>query len=85
MNRKSISDVAEQVRTRRDTKAQPEPELHGNSNLVISTGSTLLDLAVSWERVRGGGLPAGILVEIFGPPSSGKTTFLCEIAGGAQR
>jgi recombination protein RecA len=50
----------------------------------ISTGSTLLDLAISGGRVRGGGLPAGILVEIFGPSGSGKTVMLSEIAGNIQ-
>ena len=57
----------------------------GNDSLMISTGSTLLDLAISGGRVRGGGIPGGILVEIFGPESSGKTVFLCEIAGDIQR
>jgi protein RecA len=50
----------------------------------ISTGSTLLDLAISGGRIRGGGLPAGILVEIFGPSGSGKTVLLSEIAGNVQ-
>jgi len=50
----------------------------------ISTGSTLLDLAISGGRVRGGGLPSGILVEIFGPSGSGKTVLLSEIAGNIQ-
>jgi len=57
----------------------------GNSKAIISTGSTLLDLAISGGRVRGGGIPAGILVEIFGPSGSGKTVLLCEIAGAVQR
>lgn len=52
---------------------------------VISTGSTLLDLAISGGMVRGGGMPGGILVEIFGPSGSGKTVLLCEIAGAVQR
>jgi len=51
----------------------------------ISTGSTLLDLAISGGRVRGGGLPSGVLVEIFGPSGSGKTVLLSEIAGDIQR
>ena len=57
----------------------------GNFGTIISSGSTLLDLALSGGRVRGGGLPGGILVEIFGPSGSGKTVFLSEIAGGVQR
>ncbi len=52
---------------------------------MISTGSTLLDLAATGGRVRGGGLPGGIFVEVFGPNSSGKTVLLCEIAGEIQR
>ena len=51
----------------------------------ISTGSTLLDLAISGGRIRGGGLPGGVLVEIFGPNGSGKTVLLSEIAGDIQR
>ncbi len=51
----------------------------------ISTGSTLLDLAISGGRYREGGLPCGIFVEIFGPNGSGKTVLLSEIAGDVQR
>lgn len=39
---------------------------------MISTGSTLLDLAISGQRKKWGGLPTGILVEIAGESSSGK-------------
>lgn len=55
-----------------------------DTNMVISTGSTLLDLAISGSRIRGGGLPGGIIVEIFGPPSAGKTALLVEICSSAQ-
>jgi recombination protein RecA len=48
---------------------------------TISTGSTLLDLAIS----GGNGLPGGIFVEIFGPSGTGKTVLLSEIAGGVKR
>ena len=51
---------------------------------VVSTGSTLLDLAISGGRRPGGGIPAGIIVEIFGPESTGKTAILAEIASSAQ-
>lgn len=53
----------------------------GNFKTVISTGSTLLDLAISGKRVRGGGCPGGIVVEAFGPSQSGKTALLSEMAG----
>jgi protein RecA len=65
-------------------KIQKE-EFDGNFGTVISTGSTLLDLAISGGRIRGGGMPGGILVEIFGPSGSGKTVMLSEIAGAVQR
>lgn len=56
-----------------------------NWNKVVSTGSTLLDLAISGGKRREGGIPFGILVEIFGPNGSGKTVLLSELAGGVQR
>ena len=33
--------------------------------LLISTGSTLLDLAIAGGRSKGGGIPGGIMVEIL--------------------
>ncbi|HUU86952.1 MAG TPA: hypothetical protein VMX17_04275 [Candidatus Glassbacteria bacterium] len=47
---------------------------------LVSTGSTLLDLAISGGRYRGGGIPTGIIVEIFGPSSAGKSSLLTESA-----
>ena len=52
---------------------------------VLSTGSTLLDLAICGGRIRGGGIPGGMIVEIYGPSGSGKTAILTELAGSAQR
>ena len=52
---------------------------------MISTGSTLLDLAISGQRKKWGGLPTGILVEIAGESSSGKTAILTEIAARGQK
>lgn len=70
----------------RETKFEPYNEYEGHFfGNNTSTGSTLLDLAISGGRVYGGGLPAGILVEIFGPSGSGKTVLLSEIAGDIQR
>lgn len=54
------------------------------NTLLISTGSTLLDLAIAGGRVRGGGIPGGIMAEIYGPSASGKTGLITEIAGAAQ-
>jgi RecA/RadA recombinase len=53
-------------------------------SMVVSTGCTLLDLAISGGRVRGGGLPGGIMVEIFGGSGSGKTAILTEIGTSVQ-
>lgn len=61
-------------------------KLDGDTSVMLSTGSTLVDLAITGGRIRGGGIPTGgIVVEIFGPNSSGKTVFLCEMAGEVQR
>jgi recombination protein RecA len=73
--------ISDQIRNR----AKEEPvEIQTTANKgdfsnVISTGSTLLDLAISGGRVRGGGIPSGILVEIYGPSQSGKTALLAEM------
>lgn len=67
------------------TKENEKETFEGNFERVISTGSTLLDLAISGGRIRGGGIPLGILVEIFGPSGCGKSILLSEIAGNIQR
>ena len=47
---------------------------------VISSGSLAIDLALGV-----GGLPRGRIVEIYGPESSGKTTFCLSAIAEAQR
>ena len=47
---------------------------------VISTGSLAIDLALG-----AGGLLRGRIVEIYGPESSGKTTFCLSVIAEAQR
>ena len=47
---------------------------------LVSTGFAALDAALGV-----GGLPRGVIVEIFGPPDSGKTTLILQIAARAQR
>lgn len=80
----STSSLTKQVRAK-VSKVKTKMEYDGDTGTMISTGSTLLDLAISGGRVRGGGIPGGILVEAFGPSSAGKTVLLCEIAGAVQR
>ena len=82
---KKSAPLSKQVKERVNKPIEKKEELDGNFGTIISTGSTLLDLALSGGRIHGGGLPGGILVEIFGPSSSGKTVLLSEIAGGVQR
>ena len=84
--KKSGDNIGDQVKAHANKSVETEnKEYEGNPSKIVSTGSTLLDLAVSGGRVRGGGIPVGILVEIFGPSGTGKTTFLCELAGAVQR
>jgi RecA/RadA recombinase len=70
-------------------EAESEPEEivlqnKGNFDYSVSTGSTLLDLSISGGKVREGGIPGGIIMEVFGPPSVGKTAVLSEICASAQ-
>ncbi len=81
----SPDELTEQVKKRLSEPPQKRDEYEGDFAHHVSTGSTLLDLAISGGRVRGGGLPGGILVEAFGPSGSGKTVVLCQIAGAIQR
>ena len=84
--RKATPAVVNQIREKSKTpKVKENKEYDGNTEIMVSTGSTLLDLAISGGRVRGGGIPGGILVEAFGPSGAGKTVLLCEIAGTVQR
>lgn len=82
---KKDEELGDQIKNHSTKKAKEKEQYDGDIGNVISTGSTLLDLAISGGRIRGGGIPAGILVEIFGPSGAGKTVLLCEIAGAVQR
>lgn len=55
-------------------------DAHKMSVETLSTGSLAIDLALGV-----GGLPRGRMVEIFGPESSGKTTFCLSVIAEAQR
>jgi RecA/RadA recombinase len=82
----NTNTAADSVQENNDNPADPTILLNEGDfdRGVISTGSTLLDLAISAKRVYGGGIPAGIILEIFGPSSSGKTAILAEIAASAK-
>lgn len=81
---KRVRTVVEEMEERVEKGASMEAPFEGSST-VVSTGSTLLDLAISGGRFPYGGVPGGILVEIFGPAGAGKTVLLCEMAGAVQR
>jgi RecA/RadA recombinase len=82
-SRKTSEDLVEQVRRGVESPAQELSESVDLSR-VVSTGSTLLDLAISGGRRRGGGIPGGIIVEIYGSSGSGKTAILAEVCASAQ-
>lgn len=80
-NLKAVADQVDQT-----VESPPEsdrlPDVDWSKG-VISTGCTQLDLAICGERIRGGGIPGGIFVEIFGPSGCGKTALMEEICGQA--
>jgi RecA/RadA recombinase len=86
MTRRSIKQKTEEA----VESVKKNPELKKLDNLIInwdrvlSTGSTTLDLAISSNKIPGGGIPGGLLVEIYGKSGSGKTSLLSELCGSAQ-
>lgn len=81
---KSKKSIDAQIKKEKKRK-EDAGEYKGNLDMMTSTGSTLLDLAISGGVSKYGGIPAGVFVELFGPNSSGKTVLLMEIAGYIQR
>lgn len=81
--------LSSQIEEKLDNGKKKEPpdiqKYDGSNDNVVSTGSTLLDLAISGGRFREGGIPTGIFVEIFGPSGTGKTVLLSQIAGNIQK
>lgn len=75
-----LEDIADEI-TKESKKPIQEKKDYDYTKLV-STGSTLLDLAISGNK--GGGIPGGVIVEIFGAAGSGKTAILSEIGANAQ-
>jgi len=54
------------------TDKTPIENVNPEWSKTLSTGSTLLDLAISSGRKRGGGVPGSILMEVYGPSGAGK-------------
>jgi len=73
----NLKDVAEQVR-----RTSKKPAEDDSSRLYISSGSTLLNLALSdrWD----GGYSGGTMVNMIGDSSSGKTVLLLNMLAEAS-
>ena len=56
--RAAAEDFKEELTKEKPISAFKDP-------MIVSTGSTQLDLAIYGGRVRGGGIPGGIIIEIF--------------------
>lgn len=84
--KESVKKGSESVEEHTKDLNEKEPFLTReiDPKLVVSTGSTLLDLNISGKRRRGGGVPAGIVMEIFGPSGTGKTALAAEISTSIQ-
>ena len=85
MKRARRNDLNNQIKNHANGKTKISEEYEGNTEIMISSGSTLLDLAMTGGRKRGGGFPGGIMVVAYGPSGSGKTILACEVAGSIQR
>src|SRR4051812_35737308 len=75
----SLADVLHEMRTKQKRKIGALAEF----DMVpegLTTGNILLDALTGV-----GGLPKGRVVELFGPPSSGKTTTALQAAGRLQK
>src|SRR5574343_580630 len=82
--KRPTADLAQEVADAAESDVLAYAPNKGNFEFMISTGSTLLDLAISGGAVRGGGVPGGIMLELFGPSGSGKTSLMTEMCSSAQ-
>lgn len=78
----NTDELAEQIVE--ESKKEVKKKTPFRFDKVIRTGSTLLDLCISGGRVKGGGIPAGVLMEIYGGSGSGKSSLLASICANAQ-
>lgn len=63
----------------------PPPKQVYKDSLIVSTGSTLLDLAIYGGRAHGGGVPGGIIIEVFSEYGLGKTAIASSICGNSTK
>lgn len=77
--------LAEQIRAKTKTEKVTEINEFDSDKKVVSTGSLLLDLAISGGIYEAGGIPGGTTVVAYGPSGGGKTALACEIAGSIAR
>lgn len=78
--KENLNEISDKIIA--SSKKPVEHQQEHDYTKLVSTGSTLLDLAISGNK--GGGIPGGVIVEIFGAAGSGKTAILSEIGANAQ-
>src|SRR3990170_4485397 len=78
------NEIVQEITDEVESPLVPAEKKTYDMSTVISTGSTLLDLAISGGRRREGGIPGGVILEIAGPAGSGKTAILASIAAHTQ-
>jgi RecA/RadA recombinase len=83
ISEEELQEAADSVEEEYNNPA-PEPFCFKDTDKVISSGSTLLDLAMFGGRIVGGGIPGGIMIEIYSEAGLGKTAIASEICGYAQ-
>jgi protein RecA len=74
------------------SEARKIASAEGDSLIVPSSGDEPLLRPTYWIRMhddicavlKGDGIPCGLITEVFGPPDSGKTSFVCELMKNMQ-
>jgi recombination protein RecA len=84
MGRLNKGDITNQIANEEPDDNDMNFIFHGDMQNTVSTGSTLLDLAISGKRKHGGGIPGGIIMEIFGSSSAGKSQLMGELCSSVQ-
>lgn len=86
---KTTKKLSDQVKEGVENEKKKEPSVYkppeGNFKMMSSFRSTLLDLAISGGKIRGGGVPSSIIIELYGPASIGKTALLLSLASDIEK